>query len=65
MAIDDKQDLDEIDCHIYAHAGLIARYDINEIKKIEESPRELYRVGQLYNKYTHVGRLVKDILNIA
>ena len=65
LAIDDKQDLDEIDCHIYAHAGLIARYDINEIKKIEESPRDLYHVGQLYNKYTHVGRLVKDILNIA
>lgn len=62
LAIDDKQDLDEIDCHTYANAGLIARYDINEIREIENAPNKPYLVGKLYNKYTHIGQLVREII---
>ena len=64
LAIDDKQDLDEIDCHTYANAGLVARYDINEIRALEGMPQKQYTVGKLYNKYSNTGRLVKDILNL-
>lgn len=65
LAIDDKQDLDEIDCHTYANAGLVARYDINEIRALEGMPQKQYMVGKLYNKYSNTGRLVKDILNLG
>ena len=62
VQIPEGHNLNSIDCFYYIQAGLIKRLTIQEIRKIEGDRQNGYDLGEMHNRYTREGEIVRQTL---
>ena len=63
LSISDWSKIDEIDCHDFYRVGLVDKLDIVEVQKYDGSHNTTYRVGELYNRLSSLGKILYECLS--
>ena len=62
VQIPEGHNLNSIDCYYYIQAGLIKRLTIQEVRNIEGDRQNGYALGEMHNRYTREGEIVRQTL---